>query len=1170
MKQSEIYLKDIYRKIDSVIKADDESDLILEVEEYVITAEIEQRLESFIGKYGNADFNDSVWISGYFGSGKSHLLKMLSLVLENKTVDDYKCGDKLITKIEDKILAADFTRAISTIPCNTILFNIAQKADGIGNANISDPILAVFFKVFNDYLDYFGQMPAIAMIERHLDEEGLYDEFKKVFFELNGKTWADRRKHIMLDKMSFAKAYGKVKQISEDEAKKALEDTRSTFNLDIDGFADIVADYLKKQVKGFRLAFCVDEVGQFIAEDVNLMLSLQTIAGILSIKTKGQAFLIVTSQNDISETIGDKAALQKYDFSRIYSRFGIKLGLTSKNADEVIQKRLLQKNSAGCKLLKQTYSQEHNNLKTIFAFEEGTRKYTQYKSDDHFILTYPFIPYQFDLLQEAVRALSEHNAFIGNKQSVGERSMLSVFQVVAKLNSALEIGSLATFDQMYEGTKESLQSNILADINSAEKSMGISHPLAVRVLKTLFMVKYVKGFQATVKNITTLLVSAFDTHLGSLQKEVQSALNLLEGETYIQRTAADKYSFLTNQEKDVENEIKSTELNPGETGNYLERLLFQEIITDNKIKLDGSNQPYEFGRKIDESLRSRDADIYLHFITPLYTNTSEVTNLAALSMDGRDLIVHLNCDVHFLNELRLICKTDKYIQVNNSIDNDPIKHRIMQEKSAQNSERKKALLIKLKEAVGDAKIYLNGAELNDLNSKDPQIRINKALNQLIMVAYPNLKMLTTIFTEKQLEEIIYSQDSLLFSSVMHETEKEILDRITRNKLNSETTTIKILLDFFKTRPYGWYQTAVLCLLAKLYKRSKIALRHGVVVLESNAVLEALKKSNQYDKTAIDLEEIVDNTTLNKFKQFHLDYFSENNQGKEPKEVIADFKKRLKKEVDELHDLYAQRHSLAFLKVIKEPLDRLELLKEKDSNFLFNSLVGDVYLDDKEDVLDGIKKFMSGDQLKIYRNIVQYLENNKANFSYIAHQSYVDLLKLQEETAPYRGSFMQKSKIALEELQKSVDDLLNNERQNATNSIMLDIEKLKTDSSYVALSADKQQMLTKPLSDLIEKISSESFIGNIRDCAATARNDLFTKQLSLAYAWANPVKVTPKSPDKPDVQIVEKPEMIFVKKNDVKIDYKKSVLTNSTEVEEYLTALKAEYLKIIGQNKRITL
>lgn len=94
-------------------------------------------------------------------------------------------------------------------------------------------------------------------------------------------------------------------------------------------------------------------------------------------------------------------------------------------------------------MLSDIYEKEQNNLKTVLKFNDGSRQYQTYRYAQHFVNTFPFIPYQFDLFQAAIKALSDHNAFIGSQQSVGERSMLGVFQQVAKTYSEKDINRVS-------------------------------------------------------------------------------------------------------------------------------------------------------------------------------------------------------------------------------------------------------------------------------------------------------------------------------------------------------------------------------------------------------------------------------------------------------------------------------------------------------------------------------------------------------------------------------------------------------------------------------------------------------------------------------------------------------------------------------------------------------
>lgn len=1174
MKQKNLYLKNIFRNIDGVIKANDDRHLLQELEEYVLTNELlgisnrNRMLPGLFEELAKKDFNSSIWISGHFGSGKSHLLKMLSLVLENKEINGVKCADIFAKKASADFELENNIRKVAKIPTQSILFNIAAKSDGITSMGSSiDPVLSIFLKVFNELLGYDPLNPEIAEIERHLEGIGKLDFFKSEYQDRFGKSWEKGREAIFLNQHELAEIYAEIKSITPDEANRFIDSLINNYKLDIEGFGTLVSTYVNSGPPGFRLVFCVDEVGQFIAENVRLMLSLQTIAETLSSKTQGQSFLIVTSQNDLNATIGDLNKQQAHDFSRIQGRFTIKVPLTSANADEVIQKRLLQKDDNAQKLLSDVYEKEQHNVRTLLKFNDGNRQYQTYRDADHFVNTFPFIPYQFDLFQASIKALSEHNAFIGSQQSVGERSMLGVFQQVAKSYAEKDIDQIVSFAYMYEGIKDVLQSNIQGDILQANRSIGSE--LAKDTLKALFLVKYVKGFQANVSNIAILLLPNFEVNLGDFHKQIQEALNLLESQTYIQRTANDLYEYLTNQEKDVENEIKSTEIDTTAPGELLSSYLFEEILRDSKVKLDTNNQPYEFGKKLDDSLIGREKDIYVNFITPLNANSVSTNNINMWSA-GRpnDLIVFLPEDKRLFDELRLIKKTEKYIQNTNSPALDATKQRILAEKAQQNADRKRTVLNHLKESIGDAKMLLNGSELTDIGTKEPKGKITQGVQQLIKTIYTNLKMLTVDFTEAHLSKIIQSQDDLLFTDTLHEVEVEVLNRMQRNKTTHERTTIKSLIDHFAGRPYGWYQTAVLCLIAKLYKRNKVSLKQDGNSLDDRRILEALQRNNQYGNTIVELEEEISGTQIQKLKNFYQEYFNEPNLGREPKEISRLLKSRLGKEVNDLTEMFMQRNRFKFLDILGEPLNRLRLVAEKDHPYFFNALdqYQDDLLDDKENAIDPIKKFMHGSQRDIFEHVLLYLGSNNANFDYIEKEGLQKLNAVAEDPEPYKGNLIQTAKASLDQIQAEVLEKQKTEREQATEIIRERITKLQSFQDFSKLENDQQQDIVAPFEELIKEIERERFIGNIRNKANHAATNLYQKQLELMMHMA--------TPSKPVVSMglpaPAKPKIVFVRKDTVRVNFSKPALETKQDVEEYLKALKEQYFRIIDEDKRISL
>lgn len=143
--------------------------------------------------------------------------------------------------------------------------------------------------------------------------------------------------------------------------------------------------------RAFRLNFFVDEVGQYIADNVKLMTNLQTIAESLNTKCKGQAWIIVTAQQAITEVVGDMTARQENDFSKIQARFANRMPLNSADVAEVIQRRLLCKTDAAQIRLGNLHDKEENNLKTLFDFADGSIRLKNYRDREHFIASYPFV-----------------------------------------------------------------------------------------------------------------------------------------------------------------------------------------------------------------------------------------------------------------------------------------------------------------------------------------------------------------------------------------------------------------------------------------------------------------------------------------------------------------------------------------------------------------------------------------------------------------------------------------------------------------------------------------------------------------------------------------------------------------------------------------------------------
>ncbi|WP_241660671.1 BREX system P-loop protein BrxC, partial [Aeromonas salmonicida] len=333
MQIKELFTKQLDRQINGVEKAEqlDEQIIWTELDEYVVTRELDRHLRHFFETYlpGVTHPDDpsvagkiGIWVSGYFGSGKSHFIKILSYLLGNQRAvhgEQSKAAiDFFKDKISDNLLYSDIHAAVNR-QTEVILFNIDSRAD---TEDKEDAILKVFLRVFNERLGYCADHPHIAHLERELDARNQYQAFKSKFAELTGSSWEEERDAYGFCRDEMAQAWAHATGQSEASSVQSMENLESMFTLDISNFCKWVREYLDRSAQesggdGKRIIFLVDEVGQFIGNNTQMMLKLQTITENLGTACGGRAWVIVTSQEDIDAVLGDLSAKKGQDFSKI-------------------------------------------------------------------------------------------------------------------------------------------------------------------------------------------------------------------------------------------------------------------------------------------------------------------------------------------------------------------------------------------------------------------------------------------------------------------------------------------------------------------------------------------------------------------------------------------------------------------------------------------------------------------------------------------------------------------------------------------------------------------------------------------------------------------------------------------------------------------------------------
>ena len=1185
MKLKQLFKKKVDRSIEGVIKADDDVALYVELDEYIITNEVAKRLDDFLDAYLNYQGANGVWISGFFGSGKSHLLKMLALLLENNPIEDVTPLELFLEKRplnEGGIFANDLKRAV-TIPSESILFNIDQKADVISKTEL-DALIAVFVKVFDEHCGFYGKQAYIAQFERELKDDHLLAEFTNKFETISEMAWAKGRARAKRMADAIDKAYNAV---TGQNVTGILDKYRADYSLSIEDFAEQVQSYIAEKEEGFRLNFFVDEVGQYVAGNVKLMTNLQTVAESFATKCKGQAWIIVTAQEDMSSVIGEVNPQSENDFTKIQARFKNRMKLTSQDVAEVIQRRLLEKKDEFIPVLSDLYHEQENSFKTLFDFSDGSLSYKNFKDREHFLQSYPFIPYQFGLFQSSIQNLSKYGAFEGKHSSVGERSMLGVFQQVAVAIKDHNLGELATFDLMFEGIRTALKTANQQAILRAE--LNFDNKFAIRLLKALFLVKYVKEFKPTLRNLCVLMHDSFSRNLPSLKLEVEEALNLLEKETYIQRNA-DLFEYLTDEEQDVEKAIKDTEIDSDVIAAQLDKLIYDGVLKNRKIRWVENNQDYPFSRKLDDKLSGRENELTINVITSFHDYREAFEKHKSDTLFNHELRVVLPASVRLMSDLVLYKQTEKYVaHETKATQQDNIK-RILTEKGLQNVERYNQLKVLTSKLVGSASYFVAGKKV-ELSGEDGQNKMVRAFGELIKYAYPNIKMLRDItYRETDIADIIKNagQGILGDDTQLPEPQQELFSHIQSNSRGGVRTTVKTLLEKFESKPYGWSFAAILCNLAHLCANSKVEVREATNLLDDADLSRALRNISVHVNLILDPQVEFTPSQLRAVKDFYNEYFEKVAHAFEPKVIAKELQESFAAQAMELDKLQSQTAQYPFLRVLSDIVTKLNDFKTKPYTWFMTELIKqeDTWFDYKEQTIDPVVKFMNGSKKAIYDEAKQVVTEQKANIDYVDGDECQNIQDALVNAIIYKGNSIQQLKADTEVLVSKVDTQVKAEQKSAIESIELLQGKLIKFEDFKSLDLAKRDQLTSEFSRVITKLKQQSLIAMLRDEARRFEEITYFQLVQKLMDWSQP-SPEPEHKNKPDVDPLKgstngnlkttsgikdpvKSQVNSVSVKQIKIEYAKPWLSTVSDVEGYVEEYKKALLQAINDGKNIQL
>ena len=857
MNIKDIFTKDLFRPINGVVKADQQDEGVVwqELDEYVITRELDKHFRGFFDAYGKSlaiskdpsvSGRIGVWISGFFGSGKSHFLKILSYILGNRQANnpDNKQKKQAIDffkgKIGDPMLLADVTRSAQT-GADVVLFNIDSKADPRDG---HERLMKVFWKVFYELQGFCGEAPHIAEMELFLQKKGKLEAFHQAFKERAGGKWTKERDAWALNGDEIIASLGKATGMSADAAKDWFEKAEKNITLSPEAFAKRVKEYLDQRGPNSRVIFLVDEVGQFIGADTKLMLNLQTITENLGSVCHGRVWVCVTSQEDMDKVLGEIKASKANDFSKIQGRFPTRLSLSSSNTDEVIQIRLLEKVPEAKAELKKLFKEKGDILRSQLSFSADSVTLKGFQTDDDFTKNYPFAPYHFPLVQKIFEAIRKAGA-TGLHLSRGERSMLDAFQSAAKTIAGKPLGALVPLYDFYPAIESFLDTAVKRTIEQAHDNAGLKNPFDTRLLEVMFLIRYIELIKPNVENLTTLCIEEVDTDRLKLKREIEASLIRLEKETLINRNG-DLYFFLTNEEREVGREIKSVDLSANDQTKELAVLVFAEVLGDvNKYKYKPHRRDYDLTRMCDgHPYTSKvDSELTVEIISPLHDEYSAFSEAKCVmhthEHQGR-VLLKIGDTQDWDRELRVWIQTQKFILQKSDAGITTTLQRILHDRADENRGRKTRLIDMLEEAVRDAEVFAMGQKI-PVKATNARAVVDEGLEYLEKNLYTKFSYLKYLCDNPQAEvkAVLHADDLAKLPMDTFESNPDALMEI-RTWLDlmaakNQTVVMNELVDRFSKKPYGWPDWETVLLVAKLLKSGEIsAIIDGGPVSPENA------------------------------------------------------------------------------------------------------------------------------------------------------------------------------------------------------------------------------------------------------------------------------------------------------------------------------------------------
>jgi hypothetical protein len=652
----DIIKRDIAVKVEGVVKVFDRSALAAEVREYVVTDKIEDELKRIFDTFTHA--SDALrrsgatrdvmgmWVSGFFGSGKSHFAKVLGYLLQNDPLGDEsgeRCIDAFVKHLSDTPRGKDVRLRLGEIKLNTqirtVAFEIKSRQSLNNPTSVGEILLSEFYRHIG-----LAENFVVARIERRLQQRGLLDKLVAEYEATHGVAWrsAEGRDDLMTVRRRLADVLPKVDASEYPDAraaKNALTDVFRHEKITAEGIAnELVAWVDEQKTVGGRVAhliFVIDEMGTFIGDSNERIGELNALAEMIGNKGKGKVWLVVTSQQDLEKVV-DRTNFQPALVGRLNARFELKPHLISDGINKVVSERILKKHPSEEAALRALYAAHEGPVAQLADLKASRNLGTI--TERAFVDAYPFLPHQIRLAQDIFEALS------GFRISGGVRSMIAVVMEALQELADEELGVIVSFDQVFDAvendllSQEYLGASGVRAIYEADERVPATPIEACRVLKTLWLLQRITWVPRVPETLAKLLVRNLDQEVGPLRAQVEETLTALQAAGYVARDeATGEWKFLNERERTIEQAIQEM-VRPGGPKSIsiaavrrtAQQMCKDDVVTRKKlasfaVTYGATKVPFSYGVRLDGEAIETGAEVEVQFTSPLAPGRKQET-----------------------------------------------------------------------------------------------------------------------------------------------------------------------------------------------------------------------------------------------------------------------------------------------------------------------------------------------------------------------------------------------------------------------------------------------------------------------------------------------------------------------------------------------------------------